>query len=230
MSKPISDIRLYTSRVPNADGHSLPGEFGSTALHIRLRRIAMKLRELDFSLGDFDHMYVNLTPRLPEGEIRLSQRSVLRETAWLRYVDAGVSQTFLSDADDDALISMAARCLMLFAQDESARQMILTAISEAAKGEEMLMCFKAKQSGGIRAVIYLRLLDSGMYHPLLFVYDAKGRERLRIDLPPSMELHALGEINVSRKAVTIRPRKNAYASTLQPLVFPLPENERASDT
>lgn len=230
MSKPISDIRLCMSRIPNADGHSLPGAFGSKALGIRLRRIAMKLRELDFSLGDFDHLYVNLTPCLPEGEIRLAQRSVHRETAWLRYVDAGVSETFLRDADDDALTSMAERCLMLFAQDESARQMIRAAISEAAKGEDMLMHFKEKQSGEMRAVVYLRLLDSGLYHPLLCAYDAAGQERLRVDLPSCLELHALGEISVSRKAVTIRPRRNDFASALQPLIFPLPENERVSHT
>lgn len=68
-NKLISDIRLFMSCVPNADGQPLPAPCGSAQISVTLRRIAMKLREGGFSLGDFDHLYVNLTPCLPEGTV-----------------------------------------------------------------------------------------------------------------------------------------------------------------
>ena len=228
MRKPISDIRLYVSRVPNEDGQPLPGEYGSRALSLHLRRIAMKLRELGFSLGSFDHLYINLTPCLPEGECRVARRSVQRELAWLRYVDAGVSEAALRGADDPACLAAARRCLQLFAQDEAAQAMLHAAFAEAGKGEGMLMRFREKQASGMRAVVFLRLLDSGDYHPLLCVYDTQGQERLRADLPPCMALDALGEIRLNRKAVTIKPRHNAFSADLQPMVFPLPDSKSAA--
>ena len=59
--KPISDIRLYRSNIPNIDGNSHPSEFAPKQLNIIVTRIVMKLRENGFSLGDFDHLYINFT-------------------------------------------------------------------------------------------------------------------------------------------------------------------------
>lgn len=221
-NKPIQDIRLFMSRVPNADGQSLPTPCGSGRTAVALRRIAMKLREGGFSLGDFDHLYVNLTPCLPEGTAQIAARSVHRETAWLRYVDMGVSEAALTDecAPDSLAAAAAEKCLLLFGQDEAARQLVRSAVREAlAQGEDMRMRFKEKRAPGLTATVYLRLLDSGWYHPLLCVTEDDGREHLRADLPACMELHALGEIRLSRKAVTILPRRNAFTVGMEPLHF-----------
>lgn len=222
MSKPISDIRLFQSHVPNMDGHAHPTPFSSSAATITARRIALKLRELGFSLGDFDHLYLNYTTCLAEGEVRLAQRSVDRELRWFRYVDVGVPACFL-DAhapDDTRMIATIEQALLLFSADESARQMVTCSISEVVThGENMLVRFKEKQTASGTAVIFLRILDSGLYHPLLQVHASDGQELLRTDLPPCLELHALGEIVLSRSRVTIKPRKNVFTSGLSPQIF-----------
>lgn len=223
-TKLIHDIRLFASRVPNVDSQSLPGPCGSGQISVALRRVAMKLREGGFSLGGFDHLYVNLTPCLPEGTVQLAARSVHRETTWLRYVDAGVTEAQLADeAELDSLaLMMAEKCLLLFAQSEADRAHVRSAVREASEqGEAMLMRFKEKRTSGLTATIFLRLLDSGLYHPLLCVTGADGQEVLRANLPPCMELHALGKIRLSRKAVTILPRKNAFSTGYAPLTFQL---------
>jgi len=74
--KLISDIRLYKSRNGNIDGNSLPGRFAETHTNIVTTRLVMKLRETNFSLGDFDHLYINFTPLLDAGECESSLRSV----------------------------------------------------------------------------------------------------------------------------------------------------------
>ena len=57
----IRDIRVYRSQIENIAGNSLPEGFENKHLHIILHRVAMKLSEHDFSMGDFHHLYVNLT-------------------------------------------------------------------------------------------------------------------------------------------------------------------------
>lgn len=220
MSKPISDIRLYQSHVPNTDGHPHSSPLGGSSATIAARRIALKLRERGFSLGDFDHLYLNFTSCLAEGEVRLAQRSVDRELRWFRYVDIGFSDVL--SLDDQQIISMIEQALLLFAADESAIQTVQSSISEAlSQGENMLVRFKEKQTASGTAMIFLRILDNGLYHPLLQVHASDGTERLRADLPPCLELHALGEISLSRNRVTIKPRKNVFAAGLSPLIFPL---------
>lgn len=221
-NKSISDIRLFASHVPNADGQPLPAPCGSRHTALALRRIAMKLREGCFSLGDFDHLYVNLTPCLPEGAAQIAARSVHRETAWLRYVDVGVSEAQLADesALDSLALTLAEKCLLCFAPGETEQALVRSAVREACEqGEGMLMRFKEKRASGLTATVYLRLMDSGWYHPLLCVTDGSGHELLHAELAPCLELHALGEIRLSRKAVTILPRRNSFTVGMEPLHF-----------
>ncbi|MGP1593809.1 MAG: hypothetical protein ACTTH8_01000 [Treponema sp.] len=73
--KVISDIRIYKSKVENIEGNSLPSEFKSTKiLNARIKRIVMALRENNFSLGDFDHLYINFTTCNVENEIFHAKR------------------------------------------------------------------------------------------------------------------------------------------------------------
>ena len=83
------------------------------------------------------------------------------------------------------------------------------------------MLFKEKKTEKVKAIIYLRLLDSGKYLPLLCVVDSDNNEILSEDLPETIDLNSLGEIQLSGKKVTVKPRKNALASTLKPISFEL---------
>ena len=83
------------------------------------------------------------------------------------------------------------------------------------------MLFKEKKTEKAKATIYLRLLDSGKYLPLLCVVDSDNNEILSEDLPETIDLNSLGEIQLSGKKVTVKPRKNALASALKPISFEL---------
>ncbi|MCA8959632.1 MAG: hypothetical protein KDC38_03930 [Planctomycetes bacterium] len=89
--KLILDIRYYESEVENVSGESTPDDLGKVYSFPHSTgpigaRIARKLRELGFSVGDFDHLYFNFTPLLPHGQCRLSSRIVDRR---VRYIDFG---------------------------------------------------------------------------------------------------------------------------------------------
>ena len=90
--KPICDIRLYRSNIENIDGNSLPESFASPKLNIMITRMVMKLREKGFSLGDFDHLYINFTTCLEDGVLLPAKRSIDRYHPWFRYYDIGITQ------------------------------------------------------------------------------------------------------------------------------------------
>ena len=56
----IADIRLFRSEGRTDSGHFDTVSFGEKRLIAAVKRIVMKLREHGFSMGDFDHLYINL--------------------------------------------------------------------------------------------------------------------------------------------------------------------------
>ncbi len=219
MGKIIADIRLFHSVEENADGNPLPNSFGDKKLNVILHRIVMKLREQGFSLGGFDHLYLNFTPCVPESEIRPAARSIDREFSWFRYYDIGVSKEFTENRDFPKIFDLIKRALLEHFP-QNAHEIVENAFAAAlSEGENMLMRFKEKKAAKTNAVVFLRYLDTGEYLPLLCVYDANGNEILRRDLPASSELLQIGEIALSSKKVTIKPRKHVFAKDLSPITF-----------
>ena len=85
----------------------------------------------------------------------------------------------------------------------------------------MTMVYKEKQASKNKAVIYLRYLDNGKYSPLLKVFDLDGSIMFERDLPETNDLYDYGEIRLSSKKVTIKPRKNSYTKNQEAMSFDL---------
>lgn len=223
--KIISDIRVYKSNIENVDGNSTPNSFGNKKLNVILHRIVMKLREAKFSLGEFDHLYLNFTVCLDEGSMQLAKRTIDCYHSWYRWYDVGVSQKLFDSLNEEECIEIVITLLervlvQFFAEGMNSEQIIKDSISVAvSQGEEMLTYFKEKNAAKNKAVIYLRFLDSGKYYPLLCVYDLEGHEILRKDLPATIDLAPIGEIQLSSKRVTVKPRKSVFTSGLTPITF-----------
>lgn len=218
--KIISDIRLYKS--------SKPGErtsFAEKAPVVAVRRLAMKLRESGFSLGNFDHLYLVFSCNIPEGEISLFDNSD-RFHPWYRYCELGISPAKyeLLDSPEAAIyvLEQAGKALLkLFNDSASQESIIKKAVSEASKGQEMLIRLKEKKTIALSAAIYLRLLDSGAYQPQLCVTNSENVEILRKALPICMDLSSIGDIQLSSRKVSVKARKNACVGDFQPVCFEL---------
>jgi len=231
--KPIKDIRIYRSRIPNENGNPLPSEshlYGDPHQAI-IRRITMKLNELEFSMGEFDHLYINLTTCDVEEGVAFAKRSVDKYHPWFRYVDVQISEELynkLDGTESEADFSDILRLLMVAlnkaapANDPKAAATILAAMGEALdQGEQMRVRYKEKQSATRKAIIFLRCTDDGWFFPLLQVYDTEGNLRFEADLPKTIDLLILGEIQVSAKRVTVKPRKDFLSEYrgLKPITF-----------
>ena len=220
----ITDIRLFKSEGRTESGHFDMVSFGDKRSIAAVKRIVMKLRENGFSMGDFDHLYINFTLCELSAPMELSQE-VDRYHPWFRHCHVRVPrEVYESLGTPDShghIISIIGEVLTaFFASDNFDADRIRNCIQEAVTGGEgMLMFFKEKTTAKRRAVIYLRFLDSCRYAPLLRVYDGAGDLLLERDLPQMVTLDALGELQVGLKKVTVKPRKNTLAAGKKPLVF-----------
>ena len=222
--KIIRDIRLYKSEAQNEYGGYITSSFADKKLTAIIKRVVMKLRESAFSLGEFDHLYINFsTCDIAEG-MGLSNK-VDRYHPWYRYCDVHIEKDMFQklgsdEVQDDVILLVRKVLIAYFATEDFDESHILSCIQQAvAQGEDMLMKFKEKVSTKRRAVVFLRFLDSCKFYPLLRVYDAEDNLLFEKDLPEAVMLDYLGDIQVSARRVTIKPRKNAFTEQHKPLVF-----------
>ena len=228
--KLISDIRIYQSDVENADGNPLPVSVANRSLGLAAQRIAMKLREAGFSLGEFTHLYLNFTTCLPEGAIQPAKRTADRYHPWYRYYDVGICRrAFERLSHTDATVTEVTEMVFdrirqalvtYFATEEQPAGVIELAVEEAlSKGAEMRMRFKEKKTAKATAVLYLTLREDARYEPVICVYDLQGKTLLEETLAPTLDLSSVGEILLSSRKVTVKPRKSVYAQGLAPVSF-----------
>lgn len=222
--KTINDIRLYKSEAQNEYGNYITNCFADKQLNAIVKRVVMKLRENGFSLGEFDHLYINFTTCDMAEKMSLSN-NVDRYHPWYRYCSVHIEKSLYnklgSPETRDVIIQWIKNILVSFFASESCEETrILSCFHQAVEqGERMLMKFKEKSSASRRAVIFLRFLDTCRFFPLLRVYDAQGNLLFEKDLPEAVSLDYLGDIQLSAKRVTIKPRKNALSTQLSPLVL-----------
>lgn len=220
----IEDIRLYKSDEKNQYDIPITQGFSDKKLNAMVHRIVMKLRENGFSLGDFDHLYINfVTYDIPE-RIYLSEE-IDRYHPWYRNCFVSIEKELyvgIESSDNyDYIINTIKKVLIThFVSGNVDEVFISSCFSQAIEqGERMIMKFKEKKSTKRKAIIFLRYLDDCIYHPLLRVYDMNENILFERDLPKTLMLDYLGEIQVSTKRIVIKPRKNAFSAKKREMVF-----------
>ncbi len=222
--KTIKDIRLYKSEKINEFGLPIISSFTNKKFNAVIHRIVMKLREQEFSLGDFDHLYINFTVCNIPQEIELSE-NVDKEHPWYRYCSVKINEELYLklDAEESSKVileSIEKVLVSCFATEAFDEQQIHNCVKQAIEhGENMLMLFKEKSTSNRKAKIFLRFLYSFKYLPLLRVYDSNDRIIFEKDLPEILTLDCFGNIQLSSKKITIKPRKNIIATNMKDIVF-----------
>lgn len=223
--KVIRDIRIYRNNIENIDGNSLPSSFDNKELCITIYRIALKLEEQGFSMGDFHHLYINLTTCDVEDMIAPAKRSKDRYYPWYRYYDVHITRELYDSLESKKCIKEVVSLLeqvleKFFSTEFFDKELIHSCVATAVdEGEEMLVKYREKKSSKNRAIIYLRYLDNGNFYPLLRVFDLEENLIFEKDMPEAIELLAYGDIQLSAKKIVIKPRKNFYTKDDEPMSF-----------
>lgn len=221
--KVISDIRLFKSLSKNEFGSFITESFGSKKLIATIKRIVMKLRENNFSLGEFDHLYINFTTLKINNEIEISN-DVDSYHPWYRYCHIKINEYLFNNLDDEKniqlIIQYVSKVLSLFVTDSFPLIKETSLISQALEqGENMLMKYKEKETKNNKVIVYLRFLDTCKYFPLLRLFDNKGSIILEKDLPESITLDYIGQILVKKENIVIKPKRNAFTKNLDNIVI-----------
>lgn len=166
--KPIHAIRLF-----KRDSTAYL-ELSDEKYYAVPRRIAMRLCELSYSLGNFDHLYVNFTVNEVENGMVFSKRPVGPFHPRYRFCDIQVSEALFdtpeSPASYDTILSLIQVALIRISPKDE--DLVRRAVAEAVEQDEnMLVLRKQKVTSTRRATVYLRYTDDLYYFPLLRVFN-----------------------------------------------------------
>ena len=143
----IADIRLFRSEGRSESGHFDMVSFGDKRLNAIVKRIVMKLRENGFSMGEFDHLYINFTRCELSAPMELSQEAD-RYHPWFRHCHVRVAREVYEslgtpDSHEHIIPIIGEVLTAFFARGDSDEARIRDFIQEAVnEGEGMLMPFK----------------------------------------------------------------------------------------
>jgi hypothetical protein len=159
----LKDIRFYESEKQNIGGQSLPNELGEIFIPTKDtnyigQRIARKLNELKFTYGEFDHIYINLTTILKEGEIIVSNRNIDKR---IKYIDFGISSenlNSLSDSEKNNFIkSVTFKVLKQISSGSNLEVVNQTEKLIAEFDTEIKIHFKSKETTSFKIDIYYQI-------------------------------------------------------------------------
>ncbi len=159
----LKDVRFYESEKQNIAGQSLPNELGEIFIPTKDtnyigQRIARKLNELKFTYGEFDHIYINLTTILKEGEIIVSNRNIDKR---IKYIDFGISSenlNSLSDSEKNNFIkSVTFKVLKQISSGSNLEVVNQTEKLIAEFDTEIKIHFKSKETTSFKIDIYYQI-------------------------------------------------------------------------
>lgn len=185
----------------------------------------MKLRENRFTLGDFTHLYINLTVCPVDGGIKLSKRSVDKYHPWYRCYDVEIKNELfqklgIKTMESEILTIVKKTLIECFCFTSADKQLIIDSFDVAlSQGELMTMKSKEIKTKNRTAIIYLRYFDDLLYHPLLRIYDINNILLFETELPKTFDFGNIGTIILSNKKITIKPRTGSYYKLLQPITY-----------
>jgi hypothetical protein len=220
------DIRYYESDHENVDYMSLPDGPGRIftfpkSISFLGARIARKLREYGFVAGVYDHLYVNFTTMLHEGQYRYSPREV-GERNRIKYIDFGLfpaRTNRLSMTKKESLVcGLTFDVVRFVARERPARLAVVDRVAAeiGEKGTELEIVHKTKETAAYAVTVSYQIRPNGNPSVGLIEYhDKKTGQRFKAEfkLKDYEDAFALvGSISVSHGVISLKPRSSFKAS------------------
>lgn len=222
--KLLKDIRYFESTQKNIVGYS-PSYIGnvycvdSKKLNVISNRLVLNLREKNFCLPDFDHLYLNFTSFVDYGNFRLAEKPIDKYHPFYRYVDFGLSSDEFSVLNEDDKISTIVRAsaeVLSVLYDSNDVYNIMTHAEEIlTDGQKAKMIVKQKCNQDLCVQIMTRILDNGLYVPSVKILN--NNDVLINEFFYDRALHweefifQFGSITIGKMSVTIKPKKNSLS-------------------
>lgn len=224
-SKLISDIRLFESDVPNVDGNSLPGpigrlyEYDGNGCLAVIQRLLFLLRHRGFCYDGFDHLYLNVTPCLPHGNVQDVDRYTIREFSWYHHVDLGCDVALFNSwslEEKNAFLLQGVKHASLLKASDGQKELFAQTFDEVLQhGAQLLLPYKRKENERFVVEVFTRIDDEVGFLPLIRVTAKDGallaEHKLR-RCGRDEFITQIGTISIGKHSVRISPRKNWYTN------------------
>ena len=216
----IMDIRYYPSKIDNYNHdtylgtpYNLEDIWMATSA---LKRFLLKLREIDFRLPGFDHIYISLTPKLNENEVVMSDKADPYHE-FFREFYVGISPDFFNNLNEGKknflLIEKAVDVIQKYycESDEEKANISQCAEMIMKNGEDEKIIFKEKKSDQYSVQVIVRVLNNGDFKVYVRII-CNQRIVKEIEYPRNLTQDELafqfGTISIGRKIVLIKPKKS----------------------
>lgn len=226
--KVIKDIRYFESSTANIAGNSLPTVVGELydlpKGYVTIgEKFALLLRERAFLLTGYDHLYINLSTYLPDGESVLSERI---SEKWFRYLDYGLDPKRMNDLSDEEkmvlLIDVTCELLLRFCVKNEQDRTTILEVAELVRhgGEAVDIVFQSKKDKVVQVKVILNILNDGQCKIFVCVEDYEGNTLVREQIALAEDLNQAaqyaGTILIRKNRVVIKPKNNVFTKDLQP--------------
>lgn len=181
----IKDIRLFEKLEPDVIGTGLPtymrGLYGFDDMDMQdiIQRLLFSLRHEGFTLGSFDHLYMNYTPSLPHGEVRLNQRGRDPYFPWYRFTDAGCDIDIfrvMSMEEQRRFLSETIRKAVCLHADEANIAIFDRCYERVMElGADLEIPYKEKTGEHLHLTISTTISDEVDFLPIVRIFDLDGR-------------------------------------------------------
>jgi hypothetical protein len=239
----IKDIRYCESSTPNIEYNSLPDSLGklfhpATDTNYLGHRIARKLNELNFSYGEFDHIYINLTTILPENDLVVSQRNVDKTIKFIDYGLQPATYNVLDEAGKNKLLkSITFRILKHISFGDAPNLKRVEEVEDltAKLNSEMSILYKTKETGLYKVEIRYQINPASASTRAIVEYtDKKNNSRRQAYIPLAFyeDVYTLIDTITVKKDILVFTPKKSYRAELNndrytsPIELSIPELER----
>ncbi len=225
--KLILDIRYFESDTPNVDGFH-PADLGKLLTLPRKSsaltgaRIARKLRELGFTTGVFDHVYINFSTAAASGEVSFANRSEDRYHAWYRYVDVGVKKMQInrfSTKRKQAWLEAVTLQVMTFLAGKSKEQLAI--VDEVCKqltihGDALPIVHKIKETKTYSVIVSYQIAPEMKQSTAWVEYVDRKTGQRRLGCFAKLEFYEdifflVSSVVVARGTIVFKPRSSFKA-------------------
>jgi hypothetical protein len=221
-SRTIKDIRYYELKPDDYQGKfdGIPGNIYKNTPDSKFigQRIARKLNELGFISGEFDHLYLNLSPQLKDEEIIESNVFLHKQ---IRHFNCGIKPhdfNNLTDEEKDLKIkNLTFQVLHLIYKNDNFKLQTINDVKDKIDkyGKRLIIKYKTKETSNYRIVLSFQIRPENDNSKLIIEYTNKKNNCIlqgTLDILDYEDLYSLvDKVILKEDLVLFQAKKNYHA-------------------
>jgi hypothetical protein len=221
-SKIIKDIRYYELKPDDYQGKfdGILGNVYQNSPDIKYigQRIARKLNEFGFISGEFDHIYLNLSPNLKDSEIIESDRFLDKR---IRHFNCGIKPSDFNNLPDEEkdlkIKTFTFQVLLLIYKNDDLKIQSINAVKDLINkfGKRLIIKYKTKETSNYRIDLSFQIRPDNDKSKLIIEYTNKKDNSIlqgTLDILDYEDLYSIVDnLTLKDDLIVFQPKKSYHA-------------------